>query len=45
MSFVNVFLAVCVVGIIYMGLKVLGISPSKVWKAGVGAIKSLFKKG
>lgn len=33
-----------VIAVVYMGLQVMGISPSKVWKAGLEKLKGFFKK-
>lgn len=43
-TFVAVFTGFAVIAVIYMGLKVMDISPSKVWKAGLGKLKGFFKK-
>lgn len=41
-TFVAVFTGFVAIAVIYMGLKVVDVSPSKVWKAGLGKLKSLF---
>ena len=43
-TFVAVFTGFVVIAVIYMGLSVLGVSPSKVWKAGLEKLKGFFKK-